>query len=87
MINTKRKLASSLHLYHSIHSYLRSALPLYVTRIKREKAEEVVRSLYGAFSTLRPFGLLYSYPQQVPAFNSRGATHHTDARELYQRRR
>ena len=40
-----------------------------------------------AFSTLRPFGLLYSYPQQVPAFISRGATHHTDARDFYQRRR
>ena len=40
-----------------------------------------------AFSTLRPFGLLYSYPQQVPAFISRGATHHTDVRDLYQRRR
>ena len=39
------------------------------------------------FSTLRSFGLLYSYPQQVPAFISRGATHHTDARDLYQRRR
>ena len=39
-----------------------------------------------AFSTLRPFGLLYSYPQQVPAFISRGTTHHTDARDLYQRR-
>ena len=44
-------------------------------------------SLYGAFSTLRPFGLLYSYPQQVPAFIFRGATHHTNARDLYQRRR
>ena len=42
---------------------------------------------YGAFSSLRPFGQLYSYPQQVPAFISRGATHHTDARDLYQRRR
>ena len=31
--------------------------------------------------------LLYSYPQQVPAFISRGATHHTDAWDLYQRRR
>ena len=40
-----------------------------------------------AFSTLRPFGLLYYYPQQVPAFISRDATHHTDARDLYQRRR
>ena len=37
--------------------------------------------------TLRPFGLLYSYSQQVPAFISRGAKHHTDARDLYQRRR
>ena len=41
-------------------------------------------ALWG-FSTLRPFGLLYSYPQQVPAFISRGATHHTDARDLYRR--
>ena len=32
-------------------------------------------------------GLLSSYPQQVPAFISRGATHYTDARDLYQRRR
>ena len=30
---------------------------------------------------------MYSYPQQVPAFISRGATHHTDVRDLYQRRR
>ena len=30
---------------------------------------------------------MYSYPQQVPAFISRAATHHTDARDLYQRRR
>ena len=40
----------------------------------------------GPFSTAA-IGLLYSYPQQVPAFISRGATHHTDARDLYQRRR
>ena len=39
------------------------------------------------FNTATIFGLLYSYSQQVPAFISRGATHHTDARELYQRRR
>ena len=43
-------------------------------------------ALWG-FSTLRPFGLLYSYTQQVPASISRGATHHTDARDPYQRRR
>ena len=47
----------------------------------------VKTSLYRAFSTLRPFGLLYSNPQQVPAFISRGATHHTDVRDLYKRRR
>jgi len=40
----------------------------------------------GSFSTAT-IGLLYSYPQQVPAFIPRGATHHTDARDLYQRRR
>ena len=33
------------------------------------------------------FGLLYSYHQQVSTFISRGASHHTDARDLYQRRR
>ena len=48
--------------------------------------KKVKVALWG-FSTLRPFGLLYSYHQQVPAFISKGATHHTDARELYQRRR
>jgi hypothetical protein len=31
-------------------------------------------------------GPILFLPQQVPAFNSRGATHHTDAVELYQRR-
>ena len=55
----------------------------YYTRVKVKKVKV---ALWG-FSTLRPFGLLYSYPQQVPSFNSRGATHLTDARELYQRRR
>ena len=50
------------------------------------KAKKIKVALWG-FSTLRPFGLLYSYPQKVPAFIFRGATHHTDARDLYQRRR
>ena len=40
----------------------------------------------GLFNTAA-VRLLYSYPQQVPAFISRGATHHRDARDLYQRRR
>jgi hypothetical protein len=38
-------------------------------------------------STLRPLGPIVFLPQQVPAFISRGATHQTDARDLYQRRR
>jgi hypothetical protein len=38
-------------------------------------------------STLRPLGPIVFLPQQVPAFISRGTTHHTDARDLYQRRR
>ena len=41
---------------------------------------------FELFNTAAIFGLLYSYSQQVPAFTSRGATHHTDARDLYQRR-
>ena len=44
-------------------------------------------SLYGAFSTLWPFRPIVFLPQQVPAFISRGAMHHTDAQGLYQRRR
>ena len=44
-------------------------------------------ALWGLFNTAAVFGLLYSYPQQVPAFISRGATHHTDARDLCLRRR
>ena len=52
---------------------------------KRKKIE-VKFALWG-FSTLWPFGLFYSYPQQLPPFISKGATQHTDARDLYQRRR
>jgi hypothetical protein len=40
-----------------------------------------------SFSTLRPLGSIVFLPQQVPAFISRDATHLTDARDLYQRRR
>jgi hypothetical protein len=47
----------------------------------------MLKSLPGAFSTLRPRRPIVFLPQQVPAFFSRGATHHTDARDLYQRRR
>ena len=57
-------------------------------RLKQNLTPKVkVKVALWGFSTLRPFGLLYSYPQHVPAFISRGATHHTDARDLYQRRR
>jgi hypothetical protein len=40
----------------------------------------------GFFNT-RPRGTIVFLPQQVPAFISRGAKHHKDARDLYQRRR
>ena len=43
-------------------------------------------AFWSFFNTEAIFGLLYSYSQQVPAFSSRGATHHKDARDLYQRR-
>ena len=55
--------------------------------VSRQSRKVKVKVALWGFSTLRPFGLLYSYPQQVPAFISRGATRHTDARDLYQRRR
>ena len=54
--------------------------------VNRRVKKRLKVALWG-FSTQRPFGLLYSYTQQVPAFISRGATQHTDARDLYQRRR
>jgi hypothetical protein len=50
---------------------------MYVCKVK-------VKSIPGAFSTLRPRGPIVFLPQQVPAFISRGATHRTDARDLYQ---
>jgi hypothetical protein len=50
------------------------------------KVKKVKVALRG-FSTRRPLGSIVFLPQQVPAFISRGATHHTDARDLYQRRR
>jgi hypothetical protein len=37
-------------------------------------------------STLRPLGPILFLPQQLAAFISKGATHYTDARDLYQRR-
>ena len=43
--------------------------------------------LYGAFQHCGRSAYCILTPQQVPAFISRGATHHTDARDLYQRRR
>ena len=64
-----------------------STLKNMIDQKQLDSVKKVKGHFYGAFSTLRPFGLLYSYLQQVPAFISRGATHHTDARELYQRRR
>ena len=59
----------------------------YLNSNQEHKGKEGKGRLFGAFSTLRPFGLLYSCSQQVPAFISRGARHNTDARDLYQRRR
>jgi hypothetical protein len=46
-----------------------------------------VKVYLRGFSTRRPLGSIVFLPQQVPAFISRGATHHTDARDLYQLRR
>ena len=69
--------------------YCRGITVVFITFTKthsRCKKVKVMVALWG-FSTLRPFGLLYSYTKQVPAFISRGAMHHTDARDLYQRRR
>ena len=63
----------------------RSSSVIYFTRWEI-KVKQVKVALWG-FSTMRPFGLFYSYSQQLPASISRGAMHHTVARDLYQRRR
>ena len=52
-----------------------------------EWLKKVKGRFIGLFQHCGLSGLLCSYPQQVAAFISRGATHHRDARELYQRRR
>ena len=54
--------------------------------IKRKGKGKVKIALWVFFNTAA-VGLLYSYPKQIPAFISRVATHHTDGRDLYQRRR
>jgi hypothetical protein len=46
-----------------------------------------VKVALRSFSIPRQLGSIVFLPQQVPAFISRGATHQTDARDLYQRRR
>ena len=50
------------------------------------KGKKVKVAFWGLFNTAAVRPIVFS-PQQVPAFISRGATHHTDARDLYQRRR
>ena len=45
------------------------------------------RSLSGAFSALHPKGDCTLTPKWVPSFIPRGATHHTGARDLCQRRK
>jgi hypothetical protein len=52
-----------------------------------KKHPKKVKVALRGFSTRRPLGSVVFLPQQVPAFICRGATHHTDARDLYQRRR
>jgi hypothetical protein len=51
------------------------------------KNKKKVKVAIWGFSIPRPLGSILFLPQQVPAFISRGATHHTDAGDLYQRRR
>ena len=50
------------------------------------KVKRLKVALWGFFNNaaVRPIVFL---PPTIPAFISRGATHHTDARDLYQRRR
>ena len=52
----------------------------------RRNKKRLKIALWGFFNTAAVRPILF-LPQQVPAFTSRGATHHTDARDLYQRRR
>ena len=73
---------------HLLYSLLTSSMEsLMIAHLQGRKKVKVKVAVWDLFNTTAVFGLLYSYPQQVPAFISRGSTHHTDARDLYQLRR
>jgi hypothetical protein len=52
--------------------------------VKGQRLKVKVKVALRGFSIPRPLGSVVFLPQQVPAFISRGAMHHTDARDLYQ---
>jgi hypothetical protein len=61
-------------------TYARPMGPTLITASLKLKVKVALRGL----STPQPLGSIVFLPQQVTAFISRGATHHTDARDLYQ---
>jgi hypothetical protein len=59
------------------------ARDVYISELKRLKVKVALRG----FSIPRPLGSIVFLCQKIPAFISRDATNHTEARGLYQRRR
>jgi hypothetical protein len=76
-----------LHLKNNILEEQQVLNPINSNIFSLNECKVKVKSLPGSFSTLRPRGPIVFLPQQVTTFISRGTTHHTDARDLYQRRR
>jgi hypothetical protein len=79
LLTVRRKFLPKMCPVHGLHCLLNCDHII----CKKENVKVALRGL----STPRPVGSIVFLPQQVPAFISRGATHHRDARDLYQRRR
>jgi hypothetical protein len=78
MLNTWNFRSTCFQIFVAFHNYLQASF----CWLGVKKVKVALR----VFSIPRPFGSIVFLPEQVPAFISRGATHHTDARDLYQRR-
>jgi hypothetical protein len=74
---------SNVECYYKLHVIKSTITSLITEKRSFTVPKKGLKSLYGAFSTPRPPGSIVFLTQQVPAFISRGATHHTDARDLY----
>ena len=60
------------------------AVKLYVVsdrNFRLRRIKKVMKFACGVFSALQPVGRLYPWPNELPSFISRGATHHIGTRD------